>query len=787
MNQLVSPGVNVTITDESQYASSGTGTVPLIIIATEQDKRDPTNTTTIAEYTTKAKANQIRLVTSQRELTQLYGNPRFTNSDGSARIEGSSLNEYGLLATYSYLGQGSRAYVVRADVDLGQLEPIGGARTTLQLPIPTGSYWINTARSNWGIRVYNANAQWERNDSPTVAENVAGMTADEILDDAHGGTVPADSIGIIVTKNATAITFSYYQNISGTWTALGTGTTPSLTISATRPTSPAAGNIWIKLHALAFNVSVKSGDRLGADTFTPVENILSAGTATVDAATNSVNIVTDESSSNLYFSSSEPTLPGTSEGTFYYNADLGGEGLQIYRRGAAGWADDAHAAVTTYTATASRSPSGSNEVIYSSTRPTDLSEVIVGDVWVDTSVGINDPNYPKIHVATAEDALPAEARDNSNRTGDGTSVFFQNGIGELSATEAAPGDILIDMGSENTKGVVQVYRNGAWGSYITKVDTDQQSYVPHTAFGRQAQHMAVAQAMQGAVAGNEELRDPARNFTLLCAPGFPELTDELVTLNTDRGETGFIIIDTPMRKSPNEAINWIQGNNASENGEDGLVTKNTYSAAYYPPGRSTTPSGETVTVPASHMALYTYAYNDSVAYPWFAPAGLTRGVVRNASAVGYVDPNGDFRPVTLNQGQRDSMYTYNLNPIANFPTEGVLLFGQKSLHPTTSALDRVNVARLVAYLRERFDEIARPLLFEQNDPLTQARAVQLFSGFLSDLIAKRALDDFAVECSASNNLPARVQRNELWVDIAVLPTKSIEFVYIPIRIVNAVI
>jgi len=125
-----------------------------------------------------------------------------------------------------------------------------------------------------------------------------------------------------------------------------------------------------------------------------------------------------------------------------------------------------------------------------------------------------------------------------------------------------------------------------------------------------------------------------------------------------------------------------------------------------------------------------------------------------------------------------------LNPIANFPLEGVVVFGQKSLHPFTSALDRVNVVRLVAYLRERFDEIARPLLFEQNDKLTRDRAVQLFESFLSDLLTKRALTDFAVVCDESNNTPIRIDRNELYIDVAIAPTKAVEFIYIPIRVVN---
>jgi len=185
------------------------------------------------------------------------------------------------------------------------------------------------------------------------------------------------------------------------------------------------------------------------------------------------------------------------------------------------------------------------------------------------------------------------------------------------------------------------------------------------------------------------------------------------------------------------------------------------------------------------MALYTFAYNDNISFPWFAPAGLTRGVVQNASSVGYITSENEFKAISLTQGQRDEMYQNKLNPITTFIGQGTVIFGQKTLASTATALDRVNVARLVAYLRERFDEIARPFLFEQNDVQTRARAQQVFERFLADILSRRGVTDFAVVCDTSNNTPARIDRNELYIDVAIEPTKSVEFIYIPIRIVNS--
>jgi phage tail sheath protein FI len=163
---------------------------------------------------------------------------------------------------------------------------------------------------------------------------------------------------------------------------------------------------------------------------------------------------------------------------------------------------------------------------------------------------------------------------------------------------------------------------------------------------------------------------------------------------------------------------------------------------------------------------------------------MTRGVVQNASNVGYIDSENEFVAVAVNQGQRDAMYENKLNPIARFVAEGIIVYGQKSLHPNASALDRVNVARLTAYLRERFAVIGRPYLFEANDDNTRVNAKATFDGFMNNILAQRGVYDFAVVCDTTNNTPARIDANELYIDVAIEPTKAAEFIYIPVRIVN---
>jgi phage tail sheath protein FI len=178
-------------------------------------------------------------------------------------------------------------------------------------------------------------------------------------------------------------------------------------------------------------------------------------------------------------------------------------------------------------------------------------------------------------------------------------------------------------------------------------------------------------------------------------------------------------------------------------------------------------------------------YNDSVAYPWFAPAGQRRGIIDNATNIGYIDAaTGEFVVDKNRVGLRDVEYSNFINPITSFTNVGLLNYGNKNSFDSQSALDRTNVARLIAYLRERLARAVTPFLFEPNDNLTRTQVRALCQTLLADIQAKRGVYDYLVVCDESNNTPARIDRNELWIDIAIEPVKAVEFIYIPIRILN---
>jgi phage tail sheath protein FI len=185
------------------------------------------------------------------------------------------------------------------------------------------------------------------------------------------------------------------------------------------------------------------------------------------------------------------------------------------------------------------------------------------------------------------------------------------------------------------------------------------------------------------------------------------------------------------------------------------------------------------------MMLRTFIRNDTVAYPWFAAAGTRRGIIDNATNIGWLNrTTGEFQTTKTNIGIRDVLYINFINPLVFFTGNGLLNYGNKTSYDSQSSLDRVNVARLVCYIRERLQVAARPFVFEPNDNLTRAQLTGVVQSLFIDLVSKRGLYDYLVVCDTSNNTPARIDRNELWIDIAIEPVKAAEFIYIPVRLMN---
>ena len=923
MAELVSPGVSISVSDESFYASAGAGTVPLIIIATAQDKTGPDGSSTAA-FTTKANAGKLQLMTSQRELLQQFGNPLFYKS-GSTQLNGYDLNEYGLLAAHSFLGLANRAYVLRADIDLGQLEASSSAPTGV---IADGTYWLDTTASTFGLREWSGTA-WvkkdvsvvdavsinsgtggpskafgQNGDYAVVANTAAGGTATDIKyyekysDDwyqigssswssatsgdfqfaSHLGVpslrsdnVSALSAGDIFIQTTTpntgaslgtklysssskafsSVATSLYASTDAALTAVGTanvkvgdligiyspagnseaeielkrhngntslvatgssfgsgvdvsgnssiqivynGTTANVTfantISGNATNSTAEDAVFDINSALSTASITEVVASIGSDTnivltsskgrdikvvsqhsdFGPSSVGLGSGAVTAD--------ITYSNYAALSYQASKTKIAGSlADGTFWYNATVAKANIDLLEHDGSAW--------VTFT----------KDLQVTASAPTTQSDgtaLVAGDVWLDSD---DTERFPYFYKWSGTAWVAVDGSDQHTADGIVFADFRQSASSSLDADApnptAYPSGIL-GFNKRASAGNVKEYKINYTpsGTNIGNVWVDASgNKVDGNMYGlRKAVHNLVKTKMQAAIVSNDDIRSEINAFNVIAAPGFPEMLDEMVALSTDRRNTAFVVADSPFRLKADATStkNWAtNANNASENGEDGLVSSSPYAAVYYPSALTTNLDGTNVVVPSSHVALRTLAFNDQVAFPWFAPAGFQRGLVQNATSVGFVDPDtGEYTSVTLNEGQRDTLYSNKINPIASFPGRGLAVFGQKTLNPTASALDRINVARLIVYIRERLDDIVKPFLFEPNDAITRSNAKEVVDGLLSNLVIQRGLFDFVSVCDTSNNTPARIDRNELYIDIAIQPVKAVEFIYIPIRIQN---
>jgi len=198
-----------------------------------------------------------------------------------------------------------------------------------------------------------------------------------------------------------------------------------------------------------------------------------------------------------------------------------------------------------------------------------------------------------------------------------------------------------------------------------------------------------------------------------------------------------------------------------------------YAAAYWPWVQTIDPdSGRQVWVPASTMIPGVYAFNDNIAEPWFAPAGINRGRLTTVIRAER----------SLTQGNRDTLYESNVNSIATFPTSGVTVFGQKTLQKKRSALDRVNVRRLLIELKNYISQVADTLVFEQNTVTTRNNFLAQVNPYLASVQQRQGLTAFKVVMDESNNTPTTIDNNQLIGQIYLQPTRTIEFIILDFNI-----
>ena len=986
MATLGSPGVSVSVIDESFYTPNSPGSVPLVIVATAQDKQNGSGTGTAAG-TTKANAGTAYVITSQRDLTDTFGVPKFYTDASGNPINGSELNEYGLQAAYSALGISSRSYILRADIDLASLN----SSTSIPTGKPgAGTYWLDTANSLFGINEWDATTQSFTLKTPLIVDDSNSATASssgvptagfgkigdyavyatkdngtnypnavyykksnntwvevstQVGNQWSGGTkklqvsphyqypafdgsTPTGSVWIKTTTPGYGanVVVKYYNAVSQTWgtvsapvynstlqasstigstLAVGTlfvesdpdhygiastgtqvttefrvwrranagatsitspasnatsGGTTSFTIreslaggtwSSTQPVTIAAGDIAANLPAAlsaanltnvsatydSVNKTVTISHATGGDfeltdgSGGPLETL---GFAAYDMSTKSgtANLYTAPSADGfdviatnwkplVYQAQNSAPVTTPADGTVWYDANL--ETVDILINNGTKWCGYQSASSQFYGQ--NLNPTGP---IVSATMPTQQingNELVAGDIWIDVS---DVEQYGSLVYIWNSNTLMWDLQDVTDHHTPNGWIFADARWG-TAGSDVAPGTIdellvsdyvdpdcpdpaLYPKGTrlwnlrrsgfsikEYMAGYVDVMADN--GLNVRYENDPMSGYNPDRwvtisprqandvgTFGRHAQRAYVVSKLKAMIDTNQAIRDTdTLNFNLIACPGYPEVLSNLVALNTDIGQTAFVVGDTPFRLQPTGQAITAWGKNsagATDNGEQGAVTYDPYLAMFYPSGYTTDNTGKQIVVPPSHMMLRTIINSDAKSYPWFAPAGTRRGGVDNATAVGYINSQGDFQTASLYEGIRDAMATVHINPIATLPGVGIVNFGQYTRQTAASSLDRINVSRLVAHLRKQLSILSKPFLFEPNDAQTRNELKAAAESLLLELVGQRALYDFIVVCDTTNNTPARIDRSELWLDIAIEPVKAVEFIYIPLRLLN---
>ena len=249
-------------------------------------------------------------------------------------------------------------------------------------------------------------------------------------------------------------------------------------------------------------------------------------------------------------------------------------------------------------------------------------------------------------------------------------------------------------------------------------------------------------------------------FNILSTPGlynsdYTSTISTIITNTTNRGDNLYV-------------VDLVDYNGALTDAVTQAVSRDTsYAATYWPWVRIMDPgTGKQIYIPASTLIPGVYAFNDRVAAPWFAPAGINRGGLSTVLRA----------KLKLSQSDRDALYVNNINPIATFPRTGVSVFGQKTLQKGASALDRINVRRLLIELKSFISQVADTLVFEQNTITTRTNFLSRVNPYLETIQQKQGLYAFKIVMDDTNNTPDVIDRNQLIGQIYIQPSRTAEFI-----------
>lgn len=274
------------------------------------------------------------------------------------------------------------------------------------------------------------------------------------------------------------------------------------------------------------------------------------------------------------------------------------------------------------------------------------------------------------------------------------------------------------------------------------------------------------------ITGIGYLNDDSLNISIGIVPGVAtqSVQNTLVTL-AETSQNFVAVVAPPVGLSVQGAVDWMNGRNTRT-----ASINSSYAAVAWPWVKvfNTFDQVDQWYDPAIFVARQ-MAFTDATAETWFAPAGYRRGRLTKPFDT----------EVVVNQGDRNTLYDSNINPIAKFVPEGITIFGQKTAQRLPTSLDRINVRRLMIYLRKVLLSVGRPFLMEPDDEFTWNEIKETLNPFLNDVASRRGIeDDFQVICDKTTNTPARIARNEIWCQIKIRPIRAAEWIVFDVNLSN---
>jgi len=730
MVNYVSPGVYTIEKDISDYTPS----INTSIVG-------------IVGFASKGPTNKATLITNQNNLVRTFGPP-------SESIPGQ-----GLEGSLEILEQTSQLYFVRAvtdsAADASALMSVGGCPSIIVSGgAPAGYGWGVTSSillriqvyDNAGTAKFSDNGGAGRDFSIPVGTGTSGQA--QALRSIVGGGLDPDHVGVFDGNDPTGLALS--GAIVGAYAGSGSYIQMSACSGTSFDEASGVSALWPVSAPASINSNFGASAAEGPLTSHLVSACRAYGASILDTGTDSVAY----SVVSLYEGdgyNGGTRSDGTTSGNSVTVAPLGSQNFNVNIN------EDG---VTGETFKVSFVTSGAFiEDVINTGETNTTSEVIKGNLVKDNE----DATVTKLTdfggktgtlVGTTGFKLTSQWLDPSaNPTGDGTAI--ESNVPAGAALNGVRWNKLIqtttDMaGGDNGTGTDAANNTALIGSNAVDPKT-----------------------------GMQVLDEDLLNIGIALIPGIANqsVQNNLVTL-AETTQNFLALLAPPYAiGTVQNAIDWTNGNSTSTAGSRSAALNSSYAAVYWPWVKvfSTFDSKDRWFDPSIYGARQ-MAYTDGVADSWFAPAGFRRGRLTKPVET----------EVKLNQGDRDSLYSGGnvVNPIVSFPQQGITIWGQRTTQRSPTALDRINVRRLMIYIRKIILASTRRFVFEPNDVFTWAQIEGVMNPFMDDIRRRRGITEFRVVCDATVNTPVRIDRNELWTKVIIKPTKTAEILIFEVNLTN---